>query len=191
MAGHWIPSVYSKDKLCPLRSFGPTDFFRRGGIGGSQAGPLCPFLPKRRDRAAWPYLGPSTQGSSHGWGSVSQTGIGSKWPQGALSLSLERRSWGHLCPGGGAHNFPPFKGFTHTSVPQGFWRAVSLISFWVLDSHQPLEQSQPPSPHPSPIPSTLLGLTQGSLNISLPEMARVCQFIGLAGGALSCITGDA
>lgn len=38
---------------------------------------------------------------------------------------------------------------------------LMLIRFWVSDSHQPLEQRQPPSPYPSRHSSILLGLTQG------------------------------
>ena len=38
---------------------------------------------------------------------------------------------------------------------------LMLMSFWVSDSHQPLEQRQSPSPDPSRQPSILLGLTQG------------------------------
>lgn len=55
-----------------------------------------------------------------------------------------------------------------------------------------LEQRQPPSLVPlTPKPSTLRGLALGSLNISLPQVTVVGQFVGLAGGALGHLVGDA
>lgn len=147
--------------MCPWRILGPSDLSWKGGIGNSQAGPLCPFLPKRRDRAAWLYLGPPTQGSQHRWGSVSQAGIGSKWPQGACSPSLERRSWGCLCPGGEPITFKALTPSQFLTDAGEQLPKLMLISFWVSDSHQPLEQRQSPSPYPSCHPSILLGLTQG------------------------------
>lgn len=69
--------------------------------------------------------------------------------------------------------------------------------FGVPDSHGPLEQSQPPSPrprprptlsaspaHPHPRPSWGWVAGRRSLDISLPEVAVVCQFTGLTGGTL-------
>lgn len=129
---HWVPPVGSKEKFCPLRSLGPMDFFPRGGVGESQAGPLCSFLP-RRGRPAWPYLRLSTQGSEQGWDSVSQTGIGSQWPHGARSPFLFKKELRAPVSGGG-QNWSTFKGLTPAPVPQGGQRAAALISVRVPDA---------------------------------------------------------
>lgn len=51
----------------------------------------------------------------------------------------------------------------------------------------------PPFPHPQPLSSSPQHTPRprsGSLNISLPEVAVVGQFVGLAGGALGHVLGD-
>lgn len=186
VAGPPIPSGGSKEKWCPLRSPGPTDFFPRGGTGGSRVGPLCPFLPKRR--AGLP---------GHTWGCLPRNqdmdgavfltqGLGANGPMEPAAPPFERRSW-HLCPGG-SPQLLTLQGLYSRHSFSGTPQSGRSISVWAPDPPGLLDK---PGLPPTPLPSTLPSPAQGSLNISLPEVAIVGQFVGLAGGALRHFVRDA
>lgn len=120
-------------------------------------------------------------------GAVFVKKIGSKWLYGLHTP---------LPPKGGARatvsTWGPIKFY-----PSGYHPCL----FRVPDPHGPLEQSQPSSPRPCPRSHSTLSASPahphprpswgGSLDISLPEVAVVCQFTGLTGGALCDIVGNA
>lgn len=156
----------------------------------------APSSPRGGAGLPWPYLGLSTQASGKGWGSVSQTGIVSKWPHGVCSPSLRKEELPASVSKRGPQNFPSFQGAIPASVPRGCQRAVVLISFESLIrtgllNKASLPSTSSPASHCIPLLQPHPGLARGSLNISLPEVAIVRQLVGLAGGALDHFVGDA
>lgn len=69
----------------------------------------APFSPRGGAGLPWLYLGLSTQGSGKGWGSVSQTGIVSKWPHGVCSPSLRKEELPAFVSKRGPRTFHPFR----------------------------------------------------------------------------------
>lgn len=182
--------------MCPLRSPGPTDFSPGEALG--QPGRASVLSPPQEEGQApvhtWIRLS-SDQGMD---GAVFlKQGLGANGPAEPAAPSSER-SLGHLCAGA-AHIFPPFGGPSPSSVPQGCHSAAALIHFPGPDPRGVLNKASlplhvPAPPHLFPSPSALPSLAQGrwgSLNISLSEVAAVGQFVGLAGGALGHVVGDA
>lgn len=122
-----------------------------------------------------------------------------QWPptQGPHPLPLKGGARASVSIGGPSPSTPP--GHRSASLPQGCWRAAALISFEPL-IHTGLlnkaSRSSRPRPHPTlstcpSIPAPTQASLWGSLNISLPEVAAVRQFVGLTGGALHDVVGDA
>lgn len=92
-----------------------------------------------------------------------------------------------LCPGGSPQLFT-LQGLYSRHSFSGTPQSSRSISVWAPDPPGLLDKAGLP---PTPLPSTLHSPAQGSLNISLPEVAIVGQFVGLAGGALRHFVRDA